>query len=378
MRRLDDRKPLRNRSRRIQRREFLRTSGRAALGLALLPLSACSRSTDKPTSDRSAPFSTLVADLEKQIPDWMVEHSTPALSIALISDAQIAWRRAFGVKDLVSRQPVDDDTVFEAGSVSKTVFAYAVLKLCERGVLDLDAPLTKYTPERLLDDPRLNLITTRRVLCHTTGLPNWRSDKEPMKISFTPGERWSYSGEGYSYLQSVVTHLTGHVDPEHCATFEQNLKVCATDIDSYMKANLLVPLGMTSSGYVWTDASDRFMALPHDDKGQNVFEKDDVCGGGAICVIRSPAHDGHRVREVPHRSDRSEASRRVPAKRRNPCGDAAATGAGYGQALVGPWMGHRAPGRGRHHHPLRRQPRVQGVHSGVGGPQVRLHHPDQQ
>jgi len=198
----------------------------------------------------------------------MVEHSTPALSIALISDAQIAWRRAFGVKDFVSRQPVDDDTVFEAGSVSKTVFAYAVLKLCEKGVLDLDAPLTEYTSERLLDDPRLDLITTRRVLCHTTGLPNWRSDKDPMKIGFTPGERWSYSGEGYAYLQSVVTQLTGHVDPEHCANFEQNLKVCATDIDSYMKTNLLVPLGMTSSGYVWTDAYDRVMALPHDDKGK--------------------------------------------------------------------------------------------------------------
>jgi CubicO group peptidase (beta-lactamase class C family) len=156
--------------------------------------------------------------------------------------------------------------------VSKTVFAYAVLKLCDQGVLDLDAPLTKYTPEHLLDDPRLDLITTRRVLCHTTGLPDWRSDKEPMKIGFTPGEKWSYSGEGYSYLQSVVTHLTGHVDPTDCSTFEQDLKVCATDIDRYMKTNLLVPFGMTSSGYVWTEAYDTLMALPHDEKGK-VFSR---------------------------------------------------------------------------------------------------------
>jgi len=253
----------------IERRQFLATGGRAAIGLALLPVAACSRSNRAaPMADRSGTLNPLIEDLEKQVPGWMSEHSTPALSMALVDDAEIGWRRAFGVKDFPSRRPADDDTVFEAGSVSKTVFAYAVLQLCDKGVLDLDAPLTKYTPERLLDDPRLDLITTRRVLCHTTGLPNWRSHSEPMKISFTPGEKWSYSGEGYSYLQSVVTHLTGHVDLEHCSTFEQNLKVCATDIDSYMKANVLVPFGMTSSGYVWTDAYDRLMALPHDDKGR--------------------------------------------------------------------------------------------------------------
>jgi CubicO group peptidase (beta-lactamase class C family) len=73
-------------------------------------------------------------------------------------------------KDFVSRAPVDHDTVFEAASVSKTVFAYVVLKLCEKGVLDLDTPLTKYTPDRFLEgDPRLDLITARRVLSHTTG-----------------------------------------------------------------------------------------------------------------------------------------------------------------------------------------------------------------
>ena len=69
--------------------------------------------------------------------------------------------------------PVDYDTVFEAQSMSKPVFAYRVMKLCEQGVLDLDTPLTKYTPDIFLKgDPRLELITPRRVLSHTTGFPN--------------------------------------------------------------------------------------------------------------------------------------------------------------------------------------------------------------
>ena len=190
--------------------------------------------------------------------------------MALITDAKLGWRGAFGVKDFESKASVDPDTVFEAGSVSKTVFAYEILKLCERGVMNLDTPLTKYTPDRFLKgDPRLDLITARHVLSHTTGFPNWRSEKEPLAIGFTPGERWSYSGEGYYYLESVMTHLTGHVDLTMCKDYGDGLEVCATDFDANMKANLFVPFGMTSSGYLYRDG----MARPHDDKGTMIASR---------------------------------------------------------------------------------------------------------
>jgi CubicO group peptidase (beta-lactamase class C family) len=135
-------------------------------------------------------------------------------------------------------------------------------------VLDLDTPLTQYVSTRFLDgDPRLDLITPRHVLSHTTGFQDWRSGDNPLKIAFTPGERWQYSGEAYSYLQSVVTHLTGRVDPSSCETFEAGLRVCASDIDGYMKANLFVPFGMSSTSYVWMDAYEQQAARPHDSKG---------------------------------------------------------------------------------------------------------------
>jgi CubicO group peptidase (beta-lactamase class C family) len=204
--------------------------------------------------------------LEQRLPALLAQATTvPAVSMALVADAELLWRGAFGVKDFTSNAPIDHDTVFEAGSVSKTVFAYAIMKLVERGVLGLDTPLTKYTTERFLKgDPRLDLITARHVLSHTTGFQNWRSKAEPLAIHFSPGARWDYSGEGYSYLQSVMTQLVGHVDSNDCKTFEDKLKVCATDFDAYMKANLLVPFGMTSSGYLYQNG----MARPHDDKGK--------------------------------------------------------------------------------------------------------------
>jgi CubicO group peptidase (beta-lactamase class C family) len=254
----------------MKRREFLTASSRATLGLSLFPFAPGSAGTQlfaRP-KDR-APWEAPLADLEKQIPELMAETKTPGLSIAIIRDAKLLWRRGFGVRNSASKEPVDHDTVFEAASVSKTVFAYAVMKLHEKGVIKLDTPLTKYTSARYLEgDPRLDLITARHVLSHTTGFQNWRSRKEPLKTHFTPGEKFFYSGEGYSYLQSVVTHLTGKVNPKDCARFEAGLEVCATDIDEYMKARVLGPLGMASSGYLWTDTLEKQMARGHNEKGE--------------------------------------------------------------------------------------------------------------
>ena len=219
----------------IDRRTFLIDAGRGAAGLVVLS-----------SIQANDPWKALTDRLDKLVPALMSETKLPGLSLALIRDGQLLWRRAYGVKDAVSRAPVDHDTVFEAASMSKPVFAYAVMKLRERGLLDLDLPLTKYTTARFLEgDSRLELITARQILSHTAGFQNWRSDAAPLKIHFTPGERYQYSGEGYSYLQSVVTHLAGE------------------PFDPFMRRLLLAPFGMEEGASV---------ELPDDELGLVVGE----------------------------------------------------------------------------------------------------------
>jgi CubicO group peptidase (beta-lactamase class C family) len=225
----------------MTRRDFLIDSSRGLLVAAagFLPQRATATALD-----------TLTADLDRRIPSWLKESRVPGLSIAIIRNASLAWRRGFGSSDAASRKPVGNDTMFEAASMSKPVFAYVVMKLVEDGVLNLDAPLTKYMPARFLDgDSRLDLITARHVLSHTGGFQNWRSATTPLAIHFTPGSKYLYSGEGYNYLQTVVTKLLGQ-------PFER-----------YMRTRLFEPFGMTSSGYVWTDAEARRMARPHGSDG---------------------------------------------------------------------------------------------------------------
>jgi CubicO group peptidase (beta-lactamase class C family) len=223
-------------------------------------------------------WGSLVSRLEAQIPKLMKQHLVPGAAVTLIKEGEISWWRGFGVRDAASKTPVETDTVFEAASMSKPVFAYAVMKLCERGVLDLDTPLTNYTATRFLDgDPRLDLITARHVLSHRSGFQNWRSDAEPLKIHFAPGSGFTYSGEGYNYLQTVVAEVTKQ------------------PFDAYMKANMLRPFGMKSSGYVWNDTFERHAARPHDTAGRTLDNRkraeSDIARYGAAGDLHSTASE---------------------------------------------------------------------------------------
>jgi len=192
----------------------------------------------------------LTGDLEDRITFLMEKHTVPGVSLCLIEDWEIAWSEGIGVRSSECERQVTPDTVFEAASISKPVFAYAALGLHERGILDLDVPLDGYLPgPYLVDDPRLSLITMRQVLRHSTGFQNWRRE-EPLEIHFEPGGRFSYSGEGYMYLQRVVEVVTG------------------LPLEGFMEGALLGPFGMADSSYVWSDGYEGRMAYPHDEEGK--------------------------------------------------------------------------------------------------------------
>jgi CubicO group peptidase (beta-lactamase class C family) len=109
-------------------------------------------------------------------------------------------------------EKVNDLTLYEAASITKPVFAFAVQRLAERGVIDLDKPLYLYLPyEDIAYDDRYKLMTARHVLTHRTGFPNWRSMNEDGKLNlkFTPGTGYGYSGEGFEYLKMVIEKITG-------------------------------------------------------------------------------------------------------------------------------------------------------------------------
>ena len=235
----------------VRRREFLVQGGRATLGASLLALPGFDPAGLQSKNSKTY-IDSLITTWEKSMDQWLRESLLPSASVAIIHDGKLMWRKAFGVKDTGTNERADTDTVYAACSNTKPVFAYAVTKLCERGVMDLDTPLIKYLPERFVEDPRGDLITARHVLNHTTGFPNWRQEPAPLTMQFTPGERFQYSGEGFSYLQAVVTKVTGQ------------------PLETFMQENILRPFGMTSSRILWDIPFARRIAKPHDASGKRI------------------------------------------------------------------------------------------------------------
>jgi hypothetical protein len=158
------------------------------------------------------------SEMDAFIKHQMDSLNMPGLSIAFINDNKIVYHNALGVKNNETNEKVNDYTIFDAASMSKTVFSFFTLKMIDDGLLDLETPLYTYMkyPDIAYDE-RYKAITARMVLSHTSGFPNWRFlDKEgnydpdrKLTIQFEPGTKFQYSGEGYEYLAKVIAHLKG-------------------------------------------------------------------------------------------------------------------------------------------------------------------------
>jgi CubicO group peptidase (beta-lactamase class C family) len=218
------------------------------------------------------PADPTILQLEKDAPELMKKDRVPGLELAVVRNGKTTWLHSFGVKDTKTNQPVTNETTFEAASLSKPVFAYAVLKLVDQGKLGLDVPLATYLSKPYIpNDDRLSKITARLILSHRSGFPNWRSD-DGLHIYFTPGDRFSYSGEGYVYLQRVVEQITGK------------------PLNEYMTEAVFTPLGMTSSSYVWRPEFDALTATGHDENEtpEKKWKPDEA---GAASTLNTTAHD---------------------------------------------------------------------------------------
>lgn len=174
----------------------------------------------------------------------------PGISLALIKEGKIVYHKTYGVQNSFTQEPVNENTLFEAASVTKPVFAYAVQRLMEKGVIDLDKPLYEYLPyPDIAHDERYKLITARHVLTHRTGFPNWRymNSDNKLDLKFTPGTKYNYSGEGFEYLKMVVEKITGK------------------KVEQVLREEVIAPLGLYHTYFSKNDTLQKLAAIGHAD-----------------------------------------------------------------------------------------------------------------
>jgi CubicO group peptidase (beta-lactamase class C family) len=220
--------------------------GLFALGGALLVANAgAARAGSGDGRSSWIPSDALLADL----PRLMRIAAVPGLAIAVVEDGRLAWTRGFGVKNVQTGDPVTDETLFEAASMTKPVFAYVAMRLVDEGRLALDRPLVDYRrPDYLADDPLLARITVRDVLRHSSGLPNWASG--PLATIAPPGSGYHYSGEAFVWLQLIVEQALG------------------MSLDDAMRDRLFGPAGMSRSTFGWDEAVAKWAVYGHDDEAK--------------------------------------------------------------------------------------------------------------
>ncbi len=216
------------------------------------------------------PMERLATELADRVPEWLEESGEPALAVALVEDCRVVRTAVWGLADRSTARPVEPGTVFNVGSISKTLTAWGVMRLAETGAIDLDAPVERYlerwSPEG--DGFDADEVTVRRLLSHTAGinvpsvsgvdpdepLPSLLDELEhgrpelgiePVRIASEPGSAFDYSGGGYLILQALIEDVTDR------------------PFADWMAAEVLRPLGMTGSSFGMDSGLEERAATPY-------------------------------------------------------------------------------------------------------------------
>ncbi len=210
------------------------------------------------------------------IHERLASYGVPGAAVAIVRNGEIAWLEGYGTKLAGRDDPVDGDTVFSVGSVSKVINAVLILRLVAEGRVDLDTNVNEYLESWRVPGSRYNAeqdVTLRRILSHTAGfnvhgfadyppgaeLPTTveildgrrPAMNDAVRLMSTPGELMDYSGGGITVSQAVVEDVTG-------------LSYAAA-----ARRYVFEPLGMTRSTFVNPlPASHGNIARAHDERGR--------------------------------------------------------------------------------------------------------------
>lgn len=198
---------------------------------------------------------TSIFDNDKEIEKWLKLNNIPTLGIGIINSGKLQQVKVFGELDKGKTAPYN--TIFNVASLAKPVTAMIVLKLVSSGKWDLDEPIFKYwTDPDVADDPRNKALTTRHILSHQSGFPNWRYANKSKKLTFqfSPGTQYQYSGEGIEYLRKALE-----------SKFKKSLNQLATDL-------IFEPLSMTDTQYIWNSTIDETRFAKGFDNQGNSYE----------------------------------------------------------------------------------------------------------
>ncbi len=194
-----------------------------------------------------APLDEFKVHMDERIPALMNLYGIPGCNIALVQGSEVVWTKSYGYADVASSRELTVDTPMSVQSITKSVTAWGVMRLVEKGLIELDASVSQYLKswQFPLASYPTEKITVRQLLSHTGGMPlgdftNIYSPGEAMPsnrdvmtgeavLMREPGTEFSYSNTGYNILEILIEDVTGQ------------------SFSDYIRREVLLPLSMESA-----------------------------------------------------------------------------------------------------------------------------------
>ena len=217
---------------------------------------------------------TFLEKVDSIVLNKMNQYNIPGLSIGIIRNDSIIYNKGYGVRSIKSNSLVTKNTIFHTASISKLFTAIAVMKLIEQKAIKIDEKLVEILPELNYDDKRVENITIKNLLNHTSGLPDitkyhWDNNNQSvnslkdyilglnLKLDSDPSSEYQYSNLAYDVLGCVIEKVSG------------------SSFDDFMKENILKKSGMYHSDFRYFKIPDSLKTVPHSRRWitGNIYER---------------------------------------------------------------------------------------------------------
>lgn len=240
----------------------------AALAVGLVASRSGSSQATK-AEEPPMPIPRSLDELRSEIKKVVDSTKVPGIGFAIFTKDSLLYAGGVGYADVAAKKPIDGDTHFRTGSISKSFVATALLMLHRAGRLDLNAPIRQLVPDVAFDNQweTTDPVRVVHLLEHTSGFDDMRFNsmyntreaadlplpdvlartRNSLHTRWRPGERFSYSNPGYGIAGYVIEKVSG------------------IPYDRFIKDSILTPLGMLTSAFSISDAAKPLMAQGYHD-----------------------------------------------------------------------------------------------------------------
>jgi len=232
------------------------------IAITTITLSSCSSKTFKQNLNVKKSSNQFIAKVDSIVIHNMNKYNIPGLSLGLVKNNTTIYSEGFGIANIVNGKSINENSIFHTASISKLFTALAIMELVAKEKLTIEDKLVEILPDLQFEDKRVNNITIKTLLNHTSGIPdinnyNWANNNQTsyslkeyvlglnLKLDSDPSTEYLYSNLAYDILGYIIE------------------KVSSDSFEGFVKENILNTNEIHTSDFRYFEIDDSLKTTPH-------------------------------------------------------------------------------------------------------------------